>query len=170
MSSVEEKFLSTAIFQFEHIKKRVEKAIDQLTEQDLHWRPNSESNSIAIIIKHLSGNMHSRWPNFLTTDGEKEYRDRDGEFIDTFIEKKELIEIWEKGWFLLFKTIKELQTEDLLKIITIRNNQLTVLEAIQIEIAHCSNHLGQILYIGKQIKGSEWKILSIPKGKSQTFR
>ena len=84
MSSVEEKFLSTVIFQFEHIKKRAEKAIDQLTERDLHWRPNS----IAIIIKHLSGNMHSRWTNFLTTDGEKEYRDRDGEFLDTVIEKK----------------------------------------------------------------------------------
>ncbi|MGG0044932.1 DUF1572 family protein [Bacillus tropicus] len=161
MSSVEEKFLSTAIFQFEHIKKRAEKAIDQLTEQDLHWRPNSQSNSIAIIIKHLSGSMHSRWTNFLTTDGEKEYRDRDGEFLDTVIEKKELIEILEKGWFLLFKTIKGLQTEDLLKIITIRNNPLTVLEAIQIEISHCSNHLGQILYIGKQIKGSEWEILVV---------
>ncbi|MGM2864460.1 DUF1572 family protein [Bacillus cereus group sp. Bce021] len=170
MSSVEEKFLSTVIFQFEHIKKRAEKAIDQLTERDLHWRPNSESNSIAIIIKHLSGNMHSRWTNFLTTDGEKEYRDRDGEFLDTVIEKKELIEIWENGWFLLFKAIKELQTEDLIKTITIRNNPLTVLEAIQIEIAHCSNHLGQILYIGKQIKGSGWEILSIPKEKSQTFR
>ncbi len=87
MNLVEEKFLSTAVFQFEHIKKRAEKLWIELTEQDLHWRPNSESNSIAIIIKHLSGNMHSRWTNFLTTDGEKEYRDRDGEFLDTVIEK-----------------------------------------------------------------------------------
>ena len=112
--------------------------------------------------------MHSRWTNFLTTDGEKNI----GIVMVNFSIRslKKLIEIWENGRFLLFKAIKELQTEDLIKTITIRNNPLTVLEAIQIEIAHCSNHLGQILYIGKQIKGSGWEILSIPKEKSQTFR
>ena len=107
--------------------------------------------------------MHSRWTNFLTTDGEKNIGIVMVNFLIRSL-KKELIEIWEKGWFLLFKAIKELQTKDLIKTITIRNNPLTVLEAIQIEIAHCSNHLGQILYIGKQIKGSDWEILSIPKG------
>lgn len=106
MNLVEEKFLSTAVFQFEHIKKRAEKAIDQLTEQDLHWRPNSESNSIAIIIKHLSGNMHSRWTNFLTTDGEKEYRDRDGEFLDTVIEKKNYLKFGKKAGFFYLKPLK----------------------------------------------------------------
>ncbi|MGG2063953.1 DUF1572 family protein [Bacillus sp. S14(2024)] len=169
MDRVEDKFLSTILSQFTHIKERAEQAIEQLTELELHWRPNEESNSIAIIMKHLSGNMHSRWLHFLTTDGEKEYRDRDDEFVDTIQSKEDLMHIWEKGWFLLFSTIQELKTDDLLKIVTIRKNPLTVLEAIQIEIAHCSNHLGQILYIGKQIKGSEWKILSIPRGQSKTF-
>lgn len=169
MNQVEDKFLSTVLSQFIHIKARAEQAIEQLTKQELHWQPNEESNSIAIIMKHLSGNMHSRWTDFLTTDGEKEERDRDDEFIDTIQSREELLHIWEKGWFLLFSTIQELKTDDLLKIVTIRKNPLTVLEAIQIEIAHCSNHLGQILYIGKQIKGSEWKILSIPRGQSKNF-
>lgn len=169
MNRVEDKFLSTVLSQFIHIKERAEQAIEQLTEQELHWQPNEESNSVAIIMKHLSGNMHSRWTDFLTTDGEKEERDRDDEFVDTIQSKEELLHIWEKGWFLLFSTIQELNTDDLLKIVTIRKNSLTVLEAIQIEISHCSNHLGQILYIGKQIKGSEWKILSIPIGQSKNF-
>ncbi|ENQ3107782.1 Protein of unknown function [Bacillus sp. 491mf] len=169
MNRVEDKFLSTILSQFIHIKERAGQAIEQLTEQELHWQPNEESNSVAIIMKHLSGNMHSRWTGFLTTDGEKEERDRDDEFVDTIQSKEELLHIWEKGWFLLFSTIQELKTDDLLKVVTIRKNPLTVLEAIQIEIAHCSNHLGQILYIGKQIKGSEWKILSIPRGQSKNF-
>ncbi|WP_035435977.1 DUF1572 family protein [Bacillus sp. UNC322MFChir4.1] len=169
MNRVEDKFLSTILSQFIHIKERAGQAIEQLTEQELHWQPNEESNSVAIIMKHLSGNMHSRWTGFLTTDGEKEERDRDDEFVDTIQSKEELLHILEKGWFLLFSTIQELKTDDLLKVVTIRKNPLTVLEAIQIEIAHCSNHLGQILYIGKQIKGSEWKILSIPRGQSKNF-
>ncbi|MFD3445567.1 DinB family protein [Microbacteriaceae bacterium 4G12] len=163
MGRVEEVFLSFTFSQFQHIKIRAEQALEQLTDEDLHWKLNEESNSIAVIVKHISGNMHSRWVDFLTVDGEKDYRNRDDEFVDSIKTRKELLQRWESGWRLLFSTLRELKPDDLLKTVTIRSKPLTVLEAIQIEIAHCSNHLGQILYIGKQIKGSEWRILSIPK-------
>ena len=163
MEGVGKEFLSVVVDQFRHAKKRAEKGIAQLDEQELHWRPNEQSNNIAIIIKHLSGNMHSRWVDFFTTDGEKAYRDRENEFVDDNESKQVLMKRWEEGWKLLFQTVEQLTEEDLLKTVKIRNKPISVLQALQIEIAHVSNHLGQILYIGKQIKGEEWKILSIPK-------
>jgi hypothetical protein len=150
--------------QFNHFKERAEEAIEQLTEQQLHWKPNEESNSIAIIIQHLHGNMNSRWVNFLISDGEKQTRKRGMEFIDQHFTKESLMARWHQGWELLFNVINNLKEEDLVKTITIRNKSLSVLHAIQIEIAHISYHLGQIMYIGKQIKNHDWKILSIPKG------
>ncbi|MDQ0178564.1 DUF1572 family protein [Bacillus chungangensis] len=163
MEEIGKEYLSVTVDQFHHMKKRAEKAIIQLDEQDLHWKPNEQSNNIAIIIKHLSGNMHSRWVDFFSTDGEKAYRDRENEFIDDIQSKQVLMKRWEEGWKLLFQTVEQLTEEDLLKTVTIRNKPISVLQALQIEIAHISNHLGQILYIGKQIKGGDWKILSIPK-------
>lgn len=163
MSNYDKEYLSIAIGQFKHFKERAEKGIQQLSEEELHWKPSEASNNIAIIIKHLSGNMRSRWVDFLTTDGEKHYRNRDAEFVDTNESKEHLMEIWEHGWKLLFNTIENLKPEDLKKTVTLRQQPLSVLQAIQNEIAHISYHLGQILYIGKQIKDKEWTILSIPK-------
>jgi hypothetical protein len=150
--------------QFEHFKERAEEAIEQLSEQQLHWKPNEESNNIAIIIQHLHGNMNSRWDDFLTSDGEKQTRKRDMEFIDQDLTKESLMISWNQGWDLLFNVINNLKDEDLVKTITIRNKSCSVLHAIQIEIAHISYHLGQMKYIGKQIKNHDWKILSIPRG------
>ncbi|WP_432362638.1 DUF1572 family protein [Sporosarcina sp. UB5] len=163
MSNFEEEYLRITIEQFRHFKKRAEDGIQQLSEDELHWKPSGESNNIAIIIKHLSGNMHSRWVDFLTTDGEKPYRERDMEFIDGNESKEYLMQIWNDGWKLLFNTIESLKAEDLLKTVTLRHQPLSAFQAIQTEIAHISYHLGQILYIGKQIRDKDWIILSIPK-------
>lgn len=169
VSNFEKDYLSIVMQQFKHFKERAEKGIQQLSEEEIHWKPSEESNNIAIIIKHISGNMHSRWVDFLTTDGEKTYRDRDFEFVDDNESKEYLMQIWEEGWKLLFSTIENLKEEDLNKTVTLRQQPLSVLQAIQTEIAHISYHLGQILYIGKQIKEKEWTILSIPKNGSRNF-
>ncbi|WP_019241029.1 MULTISPECIES: DUF1572 family protein [Bacillus] len=161
MSHFEKEYLILVLKQFIHFKERAEKAILQLTVEELHWRPNEESNNIAIIIKHLSGNMQSRRSEFLTTDGEKASRDRDSEFLDDIYKKEDLMKAWEDGWKLLFQTIENLQPSDLHKEITIRTQPLSVLQAIQIEVAHISYYLGQIIYIGKQMKNKEWITLSI---------
>lgn len=169
MSNFENDYLKIVLNQFKHFKERAEKGIQQLSEDELHWKPSEESNSISIIIKHLSGNMHSRWVDFLTTDGEKFYRDRDLEFVEGLESKEHLLQIWEDGWRLLFNTIENLKVEDLNKTVTLRQQHLSVIQAIQTEIAHISYHLGQILYIGKQIKDKDWVILSIPKNGSKEF-
>lgn len=166
---MEKNYLLIIIQQFRHFKERAEKGIQQLSEEELHWKPSEESNNIAIIIKHLSGNMHSRWVDFLTSDGEKNYRNRDLEFVDDIESKEQLMEIWEDGWRLLFHTIENLKAEDLHKTVTLRQKPLSVLQAIQNEVVHISYHVGQILYIGKQIKDKEWNILSIPKNGSKEF-
>jgi hypothetical protein len=163
LSSFEREYLKIVIRQFKHFKERAEMGIKQLSDEELFWKPSEESNSIAILIKHISGNMHSRWVNFLTTDGEKTYRDRDMEFVFDNETKEMLMNNWESGWELLFETIESLDVADLHKIVTLRKQPLSVLQAIQTEIAHISYHLGQILYIGKQIRDKEWTILSIPK-------
>jgi uncharacterized damage-inducible protein DinB len=163
LSSFEREYLKIVIRQFKHFKERAEMGIKQLSDEELFWKPSEESNSIAILIKHISGNMHSRWVNFLTTDGEKTYRDRDMEFVFDNETKEMLMNKWESGWELLFQTLENLDVADLHKTVTLRKQPLSVLQAIQTEIAHISYHLGQILYIGKQIRDKEWTILSIPK-------
>lgn len=167
MKTFEEQYLSIVITQFAHFKERAELAFNQLSEDELHWKPSEESNTIAIIMKHLSGNMHSRWVDFLTTDGEKSYRNRDDEFFDERLSREELMRKWDSGWQLLFQTVDSLVEADLHKTVTLRSQQITAFSAIQTEIAHISYHLGQILYIGKQIKDKEWTILSIAKTKSK---
>jgi hypothetical protein len=170
MDDFRKEYLLSAIDEFRQIKRRSERALDQLKDEDLHWTPNEESNSIAIIMKHISGNIISRWTDFLSTDGEKAFRDRDGEFIDDIYSRAELMKRWEEAWDVLFKTVGGLSEEDILKTVTIRNEPMTVLLAIQRQLVHYSNHLGQILYIGKQIKAADWKTLSIPKGQSKSYR
>ena len=141
----------------------------QLREQDFHFRPNDSSNSIAIIINHMAGNMISRWTNFLAEDGEKPGRNRDQEFTDPNLAKEDLLALWEKGWGCLMDTLWSLTADDLLKTITIRHEPLIVIDAINRQLAHYPHHVGQIVYIGKMLRGEAWQSLSIPKGASQSF-
>ena len=169
MITVEENFLGSTIKFFRYYKRLGEGAIAQLSEEQLLQKPNEASNSIALIIHHLSGNMLSRWTDFLTSDGEKPWRNREGEFEDTYPNKATMMLAWEKGWNCLFEALGTVQPTDLTKIVYVRNEGQTVLEAIQRQLAHYPHHIGQILYQAKILKGDEFKSLSIPKGNSETF-
>ncbi len=166
---MEKSYLSSIIKQFEYYKSLGDKTLSQLTFENIQWQSNEDSNSIAIMVKHIAGNMLSRWTNFLTQDGEKEWRHRDDEFIDSFKSNEDLIAIWESGWACLFNAIKPLQNEDLERIIYIRNQGHTVTEAINRQLAHYSYHIGQMVFLGKLIKGDQWQSLSIPKGDSSKY-
>jgi len=162
-------FLKSSLLQFRYYKELGEKTIEQFPYIKLSFQINNETNSINTIVKHLSGNMISRWTDFLNSDGEKEFRNRDDEFNDTIESKKELMEIWEQGWNVLFDTLEGLSFQDLEKIIYIRNEGHTVIESINRQLCHYSYHVGQIVMIGKIICGDKWNSLSIPKGESQSF-
>ena len=155
--------------QFLYYKKIGEQAMEQLNPEQLFQTFNEDSNSISIIVKHLSGNMLSRWTDFLTTDGEKPWRDRDSEFMDTFKDKLELMSKWNEGWNCLFNTLDTLKPADLATVIYIRNEGHTVLEAINRQLAHYPYHVGQIIYAAKILKEGDWKSLSIPKNKSGNY-
>ncbi|HQE33406.1 hypothetical protein C3L50_04570 [Flavobacterium alvei] len=162
-------YLESVKKQFLYYKTLGEKAIDQLEPEQLFVSINDETNSIATIVKHLSGNMLSRWTDFLTSDGEKEWRNRDAEFEDTIKTKEKLLVLWEKGWNCFFDTLNALQTEQLSTIIYIRNEGHTVIEAINRQLAHYPYHIGQIVFYAKILKKSEWTSLSIPKNKSNAY-
>ncbi len=169
MNNIGKEFLQTAIRRLKYYKDLGDKTFQQLTDEQLHYRPNEESNSIAIIAQHMTGNMLSRWTNFLTEDGEKEWRQRDDEFEVHEQTKEQVIALWEKGWNCFFEAIAPLQEEELLKTITIRNEPLTVIDAINRQLAHYPYHIGQIIYIAKIVTGKDWKNLSIPKGQSSKY-
>ncbi len=162
-------FLNSAIKQFQYYKTLAEKTINQLSDEDLFFQYNESSNSIAIIINHLWGNMLSRWTDFLTSDGEKEWRNRDLEFENEISNKEELLQKWNQAWDCLFNALNSLNDEDLAKIIYIRNQGHTILEAINRQLAHYPYHIGQIVFIGKMINNEKWSSLSIPKGKSKEY-
>jgi len=162
-------YLPSIYKQFEYYKSLGEKTFEQLTNENIHWQYNSESNSVAIIVKHIAGNMLSRWTNFLSEDGEKIWRERDKEFLDTYNNKEDLLIAWDKGWNCLFKAIKPLKEEQLEEIIYIRNQGHTVTEAINRQLAHYAYHIGQIVFLGKMIKNDNWKSLSISKGSSSSY-
>ncbi|MFT3679629.1 MAG: DUF1572 domain-containing protein [Ferruginibacter sp.] len=162
-------YLSSAVKQFEYYKMLGEKTFDQLSEEQLLWQYNGESNSIATIVKHLSGNMLSRWTDLLTTDGEKKWRNREAEFDNDIKSRGELLYKWEEGWKCLFGALDGLTEDDLGKIIYIRNMGHTVAEAINRQLAHYPYHIGQIVYIGKMLKDDNWQSLSIPRGASQRY-
>lgn len=155
--------------QFWYYKIIAEKAIDQLEESQLFTDLGNENNSIAVIINHLYGNMLSRWTDFLTTDGEKEWRNRDAEFENPPASKRELMLRWEAGWACLFNALEEITPDNLTSIIYIRNEGHTVTEAINRQLAHYPYHIGQIVYAAKQLKNAEWESLSIPKNKSAEY-
>ncbi|GIZ09054.1 DUF1572 domain-containing protein [Flavobacterium sp. UMI-01] len=162
-------YLESVSKQFEYYKMLGDKTFVQIPDEKLFWKYNNESNNIAIIVKHLSGNMLSRWTDFLTSDGEKDWRNRDAEFENDIQTKEELIEVWNRGWDCLFSTLKSLTARDLNTIIYIRNQGHTVLEAINRQLAHYPYHVGQIVFLGKMICDDKWVSLSIPKGNSKTY-
>ena len=167
--SFDESFLKDIAKRFQSYKSLGDKTLEQLSEADLKNRPNEESNSVAIIIQHLYGNMMSRFSNFLTEDGEKSWRKRDEEFEPMDMSKQDIIDCWETGWSTVMNTIASLREEDLQKEITIRSEKLSVYDALLRQLGHYPYHVGQMIYIGKMLKGKEWKNLSVPKGGSEAY-
>ncbi|MEI9919526.1 MAG: DUF1572 family protein [Bacteroidota bacterium] len=168
-NTLNSEFLTGAIKLFRYYKKLGEGAIAQLNDEDILKRPNEASNNIALIVHHLSGNMLSRWTDFLTSDGEKSWRNREAEFEESYPDKKTMMEAWDKGWSCLLNALESLKPEDLSKVIYIRNEGQSVLEAIQRQLAHYPSHVGQIIFHAKALKGDSFTSLSIPKGTSASY-
>ena len=164
--SIDNSFVKDATKRFLYYKSLGDSTLQRLSEADLHRQPDSESNSIAVIIQHLHGNMKSRWTNFLTEDGEKEWRRRDEEFEENLPASKEkLLQLWEEGWQCLLTALQQLQPEQLLQSITIRGESMPAYDAILRQLAHYPYHVGQIVYLGRFYLGKNWESLSIPKEK-----
>ena len=170
MNDPAQHYLADALQTFRDSKKLAERAFAQIGDEDFFKTLDDESNSIAVNMKHMAGNMLSRWTDFLTTDGEKPNRDRDMEFVilpDTGT--AELLSYWEKGWQCVFSAIEPLGPDDLLRTVLIRGQEHTVLQAINRQIAHYAYHVGQIVFLAKHFKSSEWQSLSVPRNKSAEF-
>jgi hypothetical protein len=161
-------YLTTVRKTFERQKQLAEKAFAQLAPADFHRLIDPEANSIAVIIKHMSGNMRSRWRDFLTSDGEKPDRNRDGEFVDD-LDAEGIRRVWEEGWAYVFEALTALSTDDLLKTVLIRGQAHTVIEAIERQLDHYAYHVGQIVFLAKHLKSSAWQTLSIARAASQRF-
>ena len=155
--------------QFAYYRHLGQSAMDQLSFTELVQDDAARSNSIAVIVKHLAGNMTSRWTDFMTADGEKPWRDRESEFIADFADREALQQAYDAGWSVLEDALRGLQAEQLTEIIYIRNEGHTVAEAINRQLAHYSYHIGQIVLLAKQLRGSEWQPLSIPRGGSEAY-
>ncbi|ASO04046.1 DUF1572 family protein [Arenibacter algicola] len=162
-------YLESIEKQFLYYKMLGEKAMEQLGEEQLFWQYNQEANSIAILVNHIVGNMLSRFTDFLTTDGEKAWRNRDTEFENPFSSKNELMAYWDKGWAYLIDALSKLSESDLETIIYIRNDGHTVIEAMNRQLAHYAYHIGQLVFIAKMLKNEEWKTLSIARNKSNDY-
>ena len=155
--------------QFEYYRMLADKTILLLSEEELNWQCDKESNSIAILMRHITGNLASRFTNFLTEDGEKPWRDRDSEFAIGYYNRHELITNWDKAWTVLFDVLDSLTDENITAVVKIRNQDHTVGEALYRQLAHYPYHIGQIVFIGKLIKKSAWQSLSIPRNKSNDY-
>ncbi|MHC4341167.1 MAG: DUF1572 family protein [Planctomycetota bacterium] len=164
-----EHYLENALFTLRYYKTLGERAIEQVSDTQLHWTPDPEANSIAIVVKHMSGNMRSRWTDFLTSDGEKADRNRDGEFIDDLGSRADLLRLWERGWRQVFDAITALTAADLTSTVTIRNREHTVAQAIDRQVAHYAYHVGQIVYLARMLAKESWQSLSIPRGQSGSY-
>ncbi len=151
------------IKRFEYYKSLGNKAFDQLTDEQIFWQYNEESNSIAVIVKHVAGNMLSRWTNFLTEDGEKQGRNRDEEFINTFKTKDEVLDFWEKGWKCLFEALNQINDENIYSTIYIRGEAHSVMDAVFRQLAHYPYHIGQMVYIAKMIKMKTGRHFPLPE-------
>ena len=166
---MKENYLNSVKKQFEYYKILGEKTFVQLNEDELFWQFNEESNSIAITVNHLWGNMKSRWTDFLTSDGEKEWRNRDLEFESIIKSKTEFLQKWNDGWACLFAALSSVNETNFDTEVFIRNQRHSIVDAVNRQMMHYAYHIGQIVYIGRMIKGKDWQSLSIPKGKSKDF-
>lgn len=162
-------FLQSAKLQFVYYKTLGEKAIEQLEQDQLFVSFNEESNSIATIVKHLWGNMMSRWTDLFSSDGEKPWRNRDAEFVNDLNSKDEVLKLWNEGWDCLFGALDSLQPEQLGQIVYIRNQGHTVMDAINRQLCHYAYHVGQMIYAAKLLKKGEWNSLSIPRNQSLQY-
>jgi hypothetical protein len=162
-------YLEDSLSLFAYYKRLAERAIDQLTDEQLFEAIDDEANSIAIIVKHMSGNMLSRWTDFLTTDGEKPTRNRDGEFEEPPATRAALLATWESGWSSVFSALRPLTEADLTRTVTIRGEAHSVMQAINRQLAHYPHHIGQIVLLAKHFAGDHWQSLSIPRKGSVEF-
>lgn len=162
-------YLTSVRKQFEYYKQLGEKTFAQVPDAALFWQYNPESNSMATIVKHLWGNMLSRWTDFLTSDGEKEWRQREAEFDNDIRTRDELLTKWEAGWQCLFAALDSVTPENWHQTVYIRNQGHSITEAINRQLAHYPYHIGQIVFIGKMVRNGEWQSLSIPRGNSQAY-
>ena len=163
-------YIQDSLALFHQYKKMAEKAIEQVADDELHVALDPESNSIAVIVKHITGNMRSRWRDFLTSDGEKPDRHRDTEFeMPEKISRAQLMKLWDEGWKCVFDALEPLTDDDLTKTIYIRSEPHSVMQAINRQIGHYAGHIGQIVFLAKHFRSKEWKTLSIPRGKSEEF-
>lgn len=163
-------YLADAISSLRAYKKLADKAIAQLKDGEIFQTLDEEGNSVAVIMKHLAGNMFSRWTDFLTTDGEKTNRNRDMEFvIEPETTQKDVVDYWEKGWQVVFEALEPLTAADLMRKVSIRGEEHTVLQAINRQLMHYPNHIGQIIFLAKHFRSTEWNTLSIPRNKSVDF-
>ena len=165
-----EHYLADALKIFRSNKRLAERAMEQLSDEQLFTAIDAEANSVAVIVKHLAGNMRSRWTDFLTTDGEKPDRGRDSEFVlDAQTSREEVMRWWEDGWRVVFGSIEPLQPEDLMRRVAIRGEPHTVVEAINRQLSHYAQHVGQIVFLAKHLRSSDWQTLSIARGQSGKF-
>lgn len=162
-------FVASALTTFAYNKHMVDRSITQLSDSQLHEALASETNSIAVLMKHMSGNLISRFTDFLYADGEKPWRDRDDEFVDTFASRDEMLDYWNRGWAVMVDAIEHLTDADLERIVTVRGEPLTVMQAITRSLAHFSYHAGQIVMISRILAGDGWRMLTIPRGGSREF-
>lgn len=162
-------FLSATINAFESNKRLADRAIEQVTDDKLHVALDPNTNSLAVIMKHVAGNLISRWTDFLTTDGEKPWRNRDDEFVDSFSDRGQLLEYWERGWSCLLGTLNELRPDDLEKTVTIRGEPHSVPLALERSLGHTCYHIGQIIQVARIHAGDNWNTLTIPRGGSERF-
>jgi hypothetical protein len=167
--NVSAEFLSAIINAFEANKRLADRAVEQVPNDKLHIALDPNTNSIAVIMKHVAGNLTSRWTDFLTTDGEKPGRNRDDEFVDTFRTRAELLDCWERGWACLLHTLNSLQPDNLAQTVTIRGEPHTVPLALSRSLGHTCYHIGQIVQIARIHAGRNWNTLTIPRGQSEQF-
>jgi|SRR5580698_3319473 hypothetical protein len=162
-------YVTDSVAIFRQYKKLAEAALAQVTDEQLQMAIDAESNCLAIIVKHMAGNMRSRWTDFLTSDGEKPDRNRDSEFEEPPVTRTELMRLWEEGWGRLFSALEPLKDEDLTRTITIRGEAHSAMQAINRQIAHYAYHCGQIVFLAKHLKSASWKSLSVPRKQSDDF-
>jgi len=161
--------MASALREFERYKTLGEKTFEQLTEEELQHTFHAADNSIAQIVKHLEGNMRSRWTNFLEEDGEKTWRNRDSEFEKPLSDKAQIEEAWSAGWQCVFDALEAINESNFTNTVRIRKEPHSIIQAVHRQLGHYASHVGQIVYLGKSIKGEQWTSLSIPKGKSEEF-